>query len=190
VLTESRNGHRSQEFQPLVLHKLEALIGASGERGISFETIKESNDLGISDRTLQRRLATLVEQGNIEPIGHTRALRYRKLVGLAHTANSPERSVAPSPEPAATDTPLVMFASSELTGGAGFTFEDAVAATYYAALIAQTKSVPGMPDRIVCRGGTATGLEWRATRRLDCRWSRIRFLARSFKPASEARAHR
>src|SRR5262249_3974217 len=123
----------------------------SGEQGISFETITEINELGVSDRTLQRRLATLVEQGHIEPIGHTRALRYRKLVGSADTADTSEQSVAPSAEPAATDSPPVIFASSELTGGAGFTFEDAVAATYYAALIAQTKSVPGLPDRILCR---------------------------------------
>lgn len=38
----------------------------------------------------------------------------------------------------------------ELAGGAGFTFEDRVSATYLAALL-QEGFAPGIPDRTVCR---------------------------------------
>jgi hypothetical protein len=41
-------------------------------------------------------------------------------------------------------------ASPELTGGAGFTFEDACAAVYLAALLAE-ETAPGLPDKIVVR---------------------------------------
>jgi hypothetical protein len=40
--------------------------------------------------------------------------------------------------------------SPELSGGTGFTFEDAVAASYLAALLAEAYA-PGIPDHIVAR---------------------------------------
>jgi hypothetical protein len=147
------------------LDALERLI-AENPNGASFEMIEDGSELGISTRTLQRRLATLVEQGRIEPVGQTRALKYRtqaagtsSATAFAHESESggasPEQegpqgarpelgSDAPHPLPA-------IFASPELTGGAGFTFEDAVVATYHSALIAQTSSALGMPGRMLWR---------------------------------------
>src|SRR4051812_34360220 len=43
-----------------------------------------------------------------------------------------------------------MFQSTELTGGAGFTFEDAAVAVYLAALLGE-ETAPGLPGRVVVR---------------------------------------
>lgn len=62
---------------------------------------------------------------------------------MAYDSEQPEENVADSiPEGAAAP------ASPELTGGAGFTFEDGVAAIYATALLAET-TAPGLPGKIV-----------------------------------------
>ena len=62
---------------------------------------------------------------------------------MANDSEQPEENVADSvPKGAAAP------ASPELTGGAGFTFEDGVAAIYATALLAET-TAPGLPGKIV-----------------------------------------
>lgn len=72
--------------------QLDALVAliARHPGGISVDDIVTGMGISISHRTLQRRLAALVEQGRIETTGLTRALRYRvKSAGQGPVAKVP-----------------------------------------------------------------------------------------------------
>lgn len=60
------------------LDLLVALIGAE-PAGVAIETLAQKFGHRLQLRTLQRRLALLVEQGRIERLGERRATRYRRL---------------------------------------------------------------------------------------------------------------
>lgn len=73
---------------------------------------------------------------------------WRAATEMTKDSNSQDGSKAS--QPTGTQTGMAAPASPELTGGAGFTFEDGVAAVYAAALLAEA-TAPGLPGRVVTK---------------------------------------
>jgi len=73
---------RKQEQEQL--DALERVV-ASFSNGASVDEIADRAALPISRRTLQRRLAALVEDKRLKPEGHTRSLRYKLAAGVTPT---------------------------------------------------------------------------------------------------------
>ena len=74
--------------KPTSLRELDCLVEliSSYQEGIGIDGLSQVFGDGMPRRTLQRRLATLVEQARIQTIGESRALRYR-LTSTSKTGN-------------------------------------------------------------------------------------------------------
>lgn len=78
------------------LDKLVALIDAAAPAGVSRETLQQQQGAALQRRTLQRRLAMLVEQKRIMVRGEGRATRYHRQTPRAESTPQPTRAPAPT----------------------------------------------------------------------------------------------
>ena len=81
-------------------HELDLLVALIGTEpvGVAIETLMQKLGHRLQLRTLQRRLALLVEQGRIERLGERRATRYRRLPeAAAGQATGPPQQIAGNP---------------------------------------------------------------------------------------------
>ena len=98
----SPNGaHRMPRITPI--HELDRLVEliATAPGGVGIEAIEQQLGSPLHRRTLQRRLALLVEQQRIDMLGERRTARYRRRAAPAVRAEEPEapwRTVPPPDE--------------------------------------------------------------------------------------------
>jgi hypothetical protein len=80
-------------------HELEILKNALKQfsEGASPDEIRRASGLDIPLRTLQRRLASLLEQGEVWISGHTRSRRYHLIYSETENRNRLEESEPPIP---------------------------------------------------------------------------------------------